>query len=154
MSAIRRIKKELDEIGQASKGDTQNLVYSVSPIKDNLFEWEGYIFGPTGSPYQHGAFKIKIDYPSNYPFKPPKVMFKTKIYHPNIGPSGAICLDILKDKWSPALTIVKVLMSISSLLTEPNPDDPLEPSSAQVLKENPKAFEHTARQWTQLYAQM
>jgi ubiquitin-conjugating enzyme E2 D/E len=154
MSAIKRIQKELNEISEAGRADTQNLVYSVSPIKDNLFEWEGFIFGPSGSPYQNGAFKIKIDYPSNYPFKPPKVMFKTKIYHPNVGPSGAICLDILKDKWSPALTIVKVLMSISSLLTEPNPDDPLEPTSASMLKSNPKAFEQIAREWTQLYAQM
>jgi ubiquitin-conjugating enzyme E2 D/E len=87
--------------------------------------------GPEDSPYSGGVFFLNIYFPTDYPFKPPKITFATRIYHPNINSNGGICLDILKDQWSPALTISKgifliiVLLSISSLLTDPNPDDPL-----------------------------
>jgi ubiquitin-conjugating enzyme E2 D/E len=81
--------------------------------------------GPDDSPYTGGVYFMDIHFPADYPFKPPKVSFTTKIYHCNINSNGGICLDILKDQWSPALTISKVLLSICSLLTDANPDDPL-----------------------------
>ncbi len=90
--------------------------------------------GPDESPYSGGIYFLKIHVPSDYPFKPPKLQFETRIYHPNINSNGSICLDILQEQWSPALTICKVLLSISSLLTDPNPDDPLVPNIAKEYK--------------------
>ena len=92
--------------------------------------------GPDESPYAGGVFFLNIHFPTAYPFKPPKVTFTTRIYHCNVNSNGSICLDILKDQWSPALTISKVLLSISSLMTDANPDDPLVPEIAHLFKTN------------------
>uniref|UniRef100_A0A668S2Y6 E2 ubiquitin-conjugating enzyme n=1 Tax=Oreochromis aureus TaxID=47969 RepID=A0A668S2Y6_OREAU len=87
-------------------------------------------------PYHGGVFFLSVHFPTDYPFKPPKVAFTTKIYHPNINSNGSICLDILRSQWSPALTVSKVLLSICSLLCDPNPDDPLVPDIAQSLRKH------------------
>lgn len=87
------------------------------------FQWVSTIAGPKASPYEGGVFYLDIRFPQDYPFRPPKVTFSTRIYHCNINSQGGICLDILKDNWSPALSISKVLLSISSLLTDPNPGE-------------------------------
>jgi ubiquitin-protein ligase len=115
-ASAKRIQKELAEI---SLDPPSNC--SAGPKGDNLYEWVSTIMGPGNSPYQGGVFFLDINFPSDYPFKPPKVMFRTRIYHCNINSNGQICLDILKDNWSPALTISKVLLSICSLLTDANP---------------------------------
>ena len=112
----RRIQKELAEI---SLDPPCNC--SAGPKGDNLFEWVSTIMGPANSPYAGGVFFLDITFTQDYPFKPPKIAFRTKIYHCNINSGGSICLDILKDNWSPALTISKVLLSICSLLTDANP---------------------------------
>lgn len=108
--------------------------------------------GPEDSPYSGGVFFLDIHFPADYPFKPPKVHFTTRIYHCNINSNGGICLDILKDQWSPALTVSKVLLSICSLLTDANPDDPLVPDIAQLLKTDRARHDSTAREWTSKYA--
>ena len=147
MSDIKRLQKELEEI---NKNDIPNI--SAGPINGNLYEWEAVILGPVDTPYYEGVFTLNISIPSNYPFKPPSVIFKTKIYHPNINSSGSICLDILKSQWSPALTLMKVLLSICSLLSDPNPNDPLVPEIANQLKMNPEEYAKTSREWTLTYA--
>ncbi|KAI1757682.1 ubiquitin-conjugating enzyme/RWD-like protein [Xylaria castorea] len=116
------------------------------------FHWQATIMGPGDSPYSGGVFFLAIHFPTDYPFKPPKVNFTTRIYHPNINSNGSICLDILRDQWSPALTISKVLLSICSMLTDPNPDDPLVPEIAHVYKTDRSRYEATAREWTRKYA--
>jgi len=90
--------------------------------------------GPQDSPYEGGMFKLELYLPNEYPMVAPKVLFRTKIYHPNIDKLGRICLDILKNKWSPALQIKAVLLSIQALMSAPNVEDPLDESVADHWK--------------------
>merc|ERR1712204_25356 len=115
------------------------------------FHWQATIMGPPESPYQGGVFFLTIHFPTDYPFKPPKVAFTTRIYHPNINSNGSICLDILRSQWSPALTISKVLLSVCSLLCDPNPDDPLVPEIARIFKTDREKYTELAREWTRKY---
>ena len=111
------------------------------------------IQGPPGSFYEAGTFKVEIFLPPDYPMSPPKALFRTKVFHPNIDKVGRICLDILKqDKWTPALLIEKVVLSIQWLLGAPNIDDPLDESVADVFKSSLEEAEKKAREWVQLYA--
>ena len=144
----KRIQKELQDLRKDSP-----LNCSAGPIGDDIFRWEGIIVGPDDTPYAGGIFDMKILFPVDYPFKPPTVTFSTKIYHPNINHAGGICLDILKTQWSPALTISKVLLSVCSMLSDPNPDDPLVPEIAHQYKHDRQAYNATARSWTLEYAQ-
>lgn len=109
---------------------------SATPHEDNLRYFNVIITGPASSAYEGGIFKLELFLPEEYPMAPPKVRFLTKIYHPNIDKLGRICLDILKDKWSPALQIRTVLLSIQALLSAPNPDDPLANDVADHWKTN------------------
>lgn len=145
---IKRLNKELSEIQHSESSN-----YSAGLIDDdNLFKWKATLYGPLGSPYHGGVFYLDIDFPNDYPFKPPKIIFKTKIYHCNINNQGLICLDILKDRWSPALTISKILLSILSLLDDQNPNDPLEPEIAKIYIEDKSEFIKQAKNYTLLYA--
>lgn len=101
--ALKRIQRELVELGRDPPANC-----SAGPVGDDLFHWQATIMGPDDSPYSGGVFFLDIHFPADYPFKPPKVSFTTRIYHCNINSNGGICLDILKEQWSPALTISKV----------------------------------------------
>tara|TARA_B100000123_G_scaffold269728_1_gene246355 strand:+ start:3820 stop:4272 length:453 start_codon:yes stop_codon:yes gene_type:complete len=146
--ALKRIKKELEEI---SKEPPSNC--SAGPVDlNNLFEWSATILGPSDSPYAGGVFRLNIIFGDRYPFKPPKVKFTTRIFHPNINSHGSICLDVLNVNWSPALTITKLLLSISSLLTDPNPNDPLVKSIADMYINQKDEYNNKAREFTLRYA--
>jgi ubiquitin-protein ligase len=147
ITATLRIQKELQEINLDPPCNCK-----AAPKGDQMNEWAATIPGPEGSPYEGGIFFLDIHFPEEYPFKPPKFRFKTPIYHCNINKKGEICLDILKDKWSPLLTTSKVLLSISSLLTDPNPKDPLVPVIAKQMVEDREQHDKMAREWTKKYA--
>ena len=120
-----------------------------------MLHWKGEIKGPQGTPYEAGKFIIDITLPADYPFVPPKMKFDTQIWHPNISSqSGAICLDILKDQWSPALTIKTAMLSLQALLCTPEPNDPQDAEVANMYKTNQEEFQQTARFWTEMYAQV
>ncbi|URE31091.1 ubiquitin-conjugating enzyme [Musa troglodytarum] len=176
--ASKRIQKELKDLERDPP-----VSCSAGPVGEDMFHWQATIMGPVDSPYAGGVFLVNIHFPPDYPFKPPKVSFRTKVFHPNVNSNGSICLDILKEQWSPALTISKVtmplispgfrnkhpqdimlnaqeqpkadtksimvLLSICSLLTDPNPDDPLVPEIAHMYKTDRAKYETTAKSWTQ-----
>jgi ubiquitin-conjugating enzyme E2 D/E len=145
--SLKRIQKEYADF---QKDAPENC--SAGPRGENLLIWDAMIMGPSDSPFVGGIFNLEIHFPTDYPFKPPKVVFLTKVYHPNINSQGAICLDILKEQWSPALTVNKVLLSICSLLTDANPKDPLVPEIANEFTNDRAKYDSIARAWTQKYA--
>ncbi|AYV75765.1 MAG: ubiquitin-conjugating enzyme E2-17 kDa 3 [Terrestrivirus sp.] len=147
-------QKRLAREAQDFKNNKECIVNGISIEQkgDSLIEWTATINGPKDTPYENGHFKLDINIPSNYPFKPPNVRFLTKVFHPNISSDGSICLDILKGNWSPALTLDKVLLSIVSLLESPNPDDPLDGNAASLYKKNKKSFDDTVKQYIKEYA--
>ncbi|XP_077650083.1 ubiquitin-conjugating enzyme E2 D2-like isoform X2 [Urocitellus parryii] len=127
--ALKRIHKELLDLARDPPAQC-----SAGPVGEDMFRWQAAIMGPSDSPYQGG------------------IMFITRIYHPNINRSGNICLDILRSEWSPALTISKVLLSICSMLCDPNPDDPLVPEIAKIYLKDRRKYDRVAQEWTEIYA--
>eukprot|EP00418_Pyrodinium_bahamense_P067455 CAMPEP_0179085806 /NCGR_PEP_ID=MMETSP0796-20121207/38882_1 /TAXON_ID=73915 /ORGANISM="Pyrodinium bahamense, Strain pbaha01" /LENGTH=176 /DNA_ID=CAMNT_0020783253 /DNA_START=73 /DNA_END=602 /DNA_ORIENTATION=+ len=134
MAAIpKRIEKETQKLSQEPPPGVVAL-----PDKDNYRYFHIQMSGPVGTPYEGGNYKLELFLPEGYPMEPPKVRFLTKIYHPNIDKLGRICLDVLKDKWSPALQIRTVLLSIQALLSAPEPSDPLDTNVADHFIQNPE----------------
>ena len=147
--ALKRIRSEIKEIY-----NERNEYYYAKPAENDMFKWYGVIKGPKQTPFEGGIFNLLIILPQNYPFKPPIVTFLTKIFHPNIGYKGSICLDILKKEWSPVLTISKILLSIVSLLNEPNPNDPLFHDAAHLFMYDIENYNEIAKRWTEIYAKI
>lgn len=150
MASLKRLAKEVEEITKDIKNGVL-INCSASPINNNLYKWEGTIIGPPDSLYEGGIFKVSINFPNNYPFNPPQVNFITKIYHPNIS-NGNICLDILKNNWSPSLNITKVLLSISSLLTDPNINDPYNSEAARLYRDERDKYNETVKSYVRKFA--
>ena len=148
MSVNQRIIKETQKL----KKDPISGI-SAEPFSDNPRYFNVVISGPKDSPYEGGKFHLQLYLPEEYPMVPPKCIFMTKIYHPNIDFLGRICLDILKKNWSPALQMRSVLLSIQSLLNEPNIEDPLNEEVNAIFKSNRAQGEKTAREWTKKFAQ-
>ena len=150
--SVLRLKKELWSL---KKDIPENM--HAQPLKNNLFRWTATLKGPDDTPYAGGVFKLSLHFPVDYPYRPPYVKFETPVYHPNIDKEGNICLDILKhgtseDAWSPSYNVVKILLSILILLSEPNPESALEVDIARELVYNPKLFYARARDHTKKHA--
>ncbi len=125
---------------------------TATPIDSNLYNLEATIIGPSETPYTNGIFKLELVIPEAYPYAPPKVRFITRIFHVNISQNGDICLDILKHKWTPALSIEGVLVSIQSLLSDANSADPLNHDAAELYRNNAEGYNSMASDYTRRYA--
>ena len=139
------------------KSFSESPVFGISagPSENDFSIWNAIISNLNeGSPFKNGFFKLEIIFSDTYPYNPPKIKMKTKIFHPNIK-NEEICLDIIKDdRWSPALTVEKILLSISSLLDDPNPDDPLNVSAAILYKNNINEYNRKVRDYVSKYAKL
>ena len=146
------MQKEISDFNvKQKKGEDGGVKAEL--VGDNLFKWRGIIDGPEDSPYAGGKFVVNIDIPEDYPYNPPKMKFDTKVWHPNISSqTGAICLDILKDQWSPALSIKTALLSLQALLCAPEPKDPQDAEVAKQYMEDYDTYVTTAKHWTATFA--
>ena len=171
MLAKRRLRREVIQM----ENDPPENCYA-SPSEESIFFWYATIIGPADSPFEGGVFKLTLQFCQDYPFKPPIVRFVTKMFHPNINSRGRICLDVLKENWNPVLTIGKLLLSITSFLVDPNPEDPLVAEVARydfieiclrkifdwifdsnlfsfrLFKENKEEYVKRAKEYTEKYA--
>ncbi|KAG7373836.1 ubiquitin-conjugating enzyme [Nitzschia inconspicua] len=142
----------MKELAACREEDTSGV--QAKPVTEgDLRHLHGTIKGPVGTCYEGGVFQVDIKIPKDYPFSPPKMAFTTKVWHPNISSqTGAICLDILKDQWSPALTIKTALLSLQALMCSPEPSDPQDAEVAKMYMADRAKFEKTAKFWTETYA--
>uniref|UniRef100_A0ACD5ZL04 Uncharacterized protein n=1 Tax=Avena sativa TaxID=4498 RepID=A0ACD5ZL04_AVESA len=146
--STKRIRKELSSLWIDPPAFCRP---GSSPVTDPC-HFEVIIDGPADSPYAGGTFPVDVVIPKDYPFKPPKLTFKTKVYHPNINSEGKMFVDILKSNWSPALTISAVLDSMVSVLYDPLLDLPVRHGVALQYVHEPAAFEKKARECTLRHA--
>ena len=132
-------RRILQEIKECALNKEPSIRWGLKDQSDNK-KWDACINGPEGTPYHGFQLTLNIKLPENYPFSAPKVDFTSNIWHPNVGGSGNICLDILKDQWTPALKLSAVLFSISSLLNEPNPASALNSEAGRQYTSNREEY--------------
>lgn len=144
----KRIQKEIEEISKNSE-ELQKEGISLEVDESNMKLFHGSIIGPKETPYAGLKYDLEIKIGDDYPMKPPIFHFvHHTVYHPNVNTSGDICVDILKSGWAPTLSLSKIMMSICSLLNEPNPDSPLNSTAAHDWKNNRKKFQdEVIRYW-------
>ena len=150
--SAHRLVKEMADCGK--DWDVSGVFAApADPTASEIVKIAARIKGPQGTPYEKGVFHVEVQIPAGYPFEPPKMRFATKLWHPNVSSqTGAICLDILKTAWSPALTIKTTLLSLQALLSVPEPNDPQDAEVASMYKGDFKKWCAMAAYWTELYA--
>ena len=107
---------------------------------DDLSTWKAMIDGPIGTPFEKGKFTLEIKFNDSYPIKPPSVKFLDKIFHPNVYLDGKICVDILQGAWRPVQNVSTILVSIRSLLIDPNPNSPANREAASLFLQNREEY--------------
>lgn len=144
---IKRLSKEIEDMRKENYSE-----FSFDVSEDNILDWTIIIFGPDDTPYEGGMFKAKITFPEDYPYNPPQVKFISDIYHPNIYDKGEnkgkVCISILhvgkdeygyeheSERWKPAQSAVSVLLSIISMIADPNPDSPANVDAGKMFRDD------------------
>lgn len=123
---------------------------SAAPSEKNILYWNAVIFGPEGTPWEGGTFKLTLEFSEEYPNKAPHVRFETPMFHPNIYQNGSICLDILHNQWSPIYDMSAILTSIQSLLSDPNPSSPANSEAANLYSEHPLEYNRRVQEHVEL----
>ncbi|AFN83935.1 ubiquitin conjugating enzyme E2 [Encephalitozoon romaleae SJ-2008] len=130
--AKRRLMKDLKRV----RKNSFKTIFA-EPLEDDLMTWVAVIFGPESTPFEGGTFSLVLAFPETYPQDPPNVRFVSEMFHPNIYPNGELCLDILNNRWSPSYDVMGVLISIQSLLNDPNTASPANTDAATLFLSNP-----------------
>eukprot|EP00658_Telonema_sp_P-2_P026513 TRINITY_DN20713_c0_g1_i1.p1 TRINITY_DN20713_c0_g1~~TRINITY_DN20713_c0_g1_i1.p1 ORF type:complete len:272 (+),score=61.68 TRINITY_DN20713_c0_g1_i1:173-988(+) len=146
-SLEKRVAKELQKLQAGGE-----VTVSAKPRGDDLRLWDAVVAGPVDTAYEGGEFHVVLPLPVEYPFKPPKPQFRTKVYHPNIKSDGTMCAAWLETNWRPNMFLREVLEYIYGILAAPDPDDAIEPEVANVFTSDRELFEKKAREWTVKYA--
>lgn len=141
---MKRLSRDLKECNE----NGIDIIYDVN----DMTKWTCILLGSNESEYEGGIFKLEFNFPTTYPINSPDVKFITQIFHPNISRCGSICVDILKDKWSPVLSVYKILISIQSLLSEPNPDSPLNGDAARLYRQDKRAYHKMCQKYIKEHA--
>lgn len=148
---LKRLQKELAEM----ESNPREGCWARPVSDDDLFHWKGYITGPEDTPYAGGTFFLDIHFPIEYPFRPMRVRFTTRVYHCGVNSRGYTCSDLLGDNWSPALLLSRhILPILRSYLADSASlsQDPLVPDIAQLYKTDRATHDRTAAEWTLKYA--
>ncbi|KAH8928402.1 ubiquitin-conjugating enzyme [Atractiella rhizophila] len=126
--------------------------FSARPSKNdkgqNMMVWDCLIPGKKDTPWEAGVYKLVMYFPEDYPSKPPKCKFVPPLFHPNVYPSGTVCLSILNEEksWKPAITVKQILLGIQDLLDTPNPDDPAQLEAYTMYKKDKNAYTKKVRE--------
>lgn len=147
------IKRIITEIKALKNYNPRDVNFSIAPLGGgNIFNWLGIIFGPSDTPYEGGVFYLRIQLPPDYPFKPPRISFVTKVYHPNVASNGVIRAHEPCNGWTPALTMPLILLTISSVLAEPQIGEHAVSEIALLYRDNRELYNATAKWHTNTYA--
>ena len=149
MIATSRLLKELADIRRYKETDVVLI-----PEDGNVLLWTAYIEGPEDTPYEGGTFKLAIRVSESYPHVAPSFRFVTKVFHPNVHfTTGEICLDVLKDAWSPAWTLQSTCRAIIALLANPEADSPLNCDCGNLIRAGDlRGYRSAALMYTRLEA--
>ncbi|XP_064646514.1 ubiquitin-conjugating enzyme E2 G2-like [Lineus longissimus] len=150
------LKRLMAEYKQLTLNPPEGIV--AGPVsEENFFEWEALITGPEGTCFEGGVFPARVTFPQDYPLSPPKMKFTCDLFHPNIYQDGRVCISILHapgddpmgyetsaERWSPVQSVEKILLSVVSMLAEPNDESAANVDAAKTWRDNREKFNEIA----------